>query len=42
MPYATQKSTLASYEVVILDEEGRRVCTSRITCALVPKDRFQG
>jgi len=24
------------YEVVITDEDGRRVCTSRITCALVP------
>jgi uncharacterized protein (TIGR00369 family) len=33
--------TKASYEVVISDEDGRRVCTSRITCALVPKDRFQ-
>jgi uncharacterized protein (TIGR00369 family) len=33
--------TMASYEVVITDEDGRRVCTSRITCALVPKDRFQ-
>jgi 1,4-dihydroxy-2-naphthoyl-CoA hydrolase len=32
--------TMASYEVVISDEDGRRVCTSRITCALVPKDRF--
>ncbi|GAA1960940.1 hypothetical protein GCM10009798_20870 [Nocardioides panacihumi] len=26
----------ASYEVVITDERGKRVCTSRITCALVP------
>lgn len=25
-----------SYDVVITDERGRRVCTSRITCALVP------
>jgi uncharacterized protein (TIGR00369 family) len=33
--------TMASYEVVITDEDGRRVCTSRITCALVPKERFQ-
>jgi 1,4-dihydroxy-2-naphthoyl-CoA hydrolase len=32
--------TMATYEVVISDEDGRRVCTSRITCALVPKDRF--
>ena len=28
--------TMASYEVVITDERGKRVCTSRITCALVP------
>jgi len=34
--------TTASYEVVISDEDGHRVCTSRITCMLVPKDRFQG
>ncbi|KAA1417867.1 hotdog fold thioesterase [Nocardioides humilatus] len=27
--------TSAAYEVVITDESGRRVCTSRITCALV-------
>jgi 1,4-dihydroxy-2-naphthoyl-CoA hydrolase len=33
--------TSASYEVVITDESGRRVCTSRITCALVPADRFR-
>ncbi len=26
--------SLASYEVVISDEQGRRVCTSRITCML--------
>jgi len=26
----------ASYEIVITDERGKRVCTSRITCALVP------
>ncbi len=30
----------ASYEVVITDEEGKRVCTSRITCALVPAAKF--
>jgi uncharacterized protein (TIGR00369 family) len=26
----------ACYEVVITDEQGRRLCTARITCALVP------
>jgi 1,4-dihydroxy-2-naphthoyl-CoA hydrolase len=31
--------TSAAYEIVITDEQGRRVCTSRITCALVPADR---
>lgn len=30
----------ASYEVVITDDHGRRVCTSRITCTLVEADRF--
>jgi 1,4-dihydroxy-2-naphthoyl-CoA hydrolase len=29
--------TMATYEVVITDENGKRVCTSRITCALVPQ-----
>ena len=24
--------TLTSYEIVITDEQGRRVCTSRLTC----------
>jgi len=28
--------TTAAYEVVITNEEGKRVCTARITCALVP------
>jgi len=32
--------TSASYEIVITDERGKRVCTSRITCALLPRDRF--
>ena len=32
--------SMATYEVVISDEDGRRVCTSRITCTLVAKDRF--
>ena len=31
--------TSTSYEVVITDEQGRRVCTSRITCALLPAQR---
>jgi 1,4-dihydroxy-2-naphthoyl-CoA hydrolase len=26
--------TLASYEIVITDEEGRRVCTARLTCVV--------
>ncbi len=33
--------TSTSYEVVITDERGKRVCTSRITCALVPAERFK-
>jgi len=28
--------TSTCYEIVITDERGKRVCTSRITCALVP------
>jgi uncharacterized protein (TIGR00369 family) len=32
--------TSAAYEVVITDERGKRVCTSRITCALVPASKF--
>jgi len=32
--------TTATYEVVITDERGKRVCTSRITCALMPRDRY--
>ncbi|WP_243060223.1 PaaI family thioesterase [Nocardioides sp. SR21] len=34
--------TSASYDVVITDERGKRVCTSRITCALLPKERLVG
>ena len=30
----------ATYEVVISDERGKRVCTSRITCSLVDAQRF--
>ena len=26
--------TVATYEIVIVDDEGRRVCTSRLTCLL--------
>jgi len=32
--------TMASFEVVITDERGMRVCTSRITCALVAAERL--
>ena len=28
-------STLASYEVVVEDSEGRRLCTARLTCMLI-------
>jgi 1,4-dihydroxy-2-naphthoyl-CoA hydrolase len=31
--------TTASYDVVITDEQDRRVCTCRITCALLPRSR---
>jgi len=31
--------TTASYDVVITDEQDRRVCTCRITCALIPRER---
>ncbi|MBO9520409.1 MAG: hotdog fold thioesterase [Nocardioidaceae bacterium] len=31
--------TSAAYEIVITDEQGRRICTSRITCALVEPRR---
>ncbi len=30
--------TMSSFEIVISDEDGRRVCTSRITCALLARD----
>jgi uncharacterized protein (TIGR00369 family) len=32
----------ATYEVLITDEQGRRVCTARITCALMPAERYRG
>jgi uncharacterized protein (TIGR00369 family) len=31
--------TMASYEIVITDDQDRRVCTCRITCALLPAAR---
>lgn len=30
--------TMASFEIVITDDAGRRVCTSRLTCALLSRD----
>jgi len=30
--------TMAAFEIVITDDRGKRVCTSRITCALIPKE----
>ena len=38
-PLALGRS-IASYEVVVTDEAGRRVCTARLTCAL--RDRPPG
>jgi 1,4-dihydroxy-2-naphthoyl-CoA hydrolase len=32
--------SMATYEVVVTDERGKRVCTSRITCALMPRERY--
>ncbi len=34
-----QGRSMACYEIVITDAEGRRVCTARITCQLVAKRR---
>jgi 1,4-dihydroxy-2-naphthoyl-CoA hydrolase len=34
--------TVASYDIVITDERGKRVCTCRLTCALIPRDRVPG
>lgn len=31
--------TMASYEIVITDDAGRRVCTSRLTCAILARPR---
>jgi uncharacterized protein (TIGR00369 family) len=33
--------SFATYDVVISDDRGKRVCTSRITCALMPAERYQ-
>jgi 1,4-dihydroxy-2-naphthoyl-CoA hydrolase len=30
-------SRVASYEILLTDEEGRRVCTARLTCALLQR-----
>ena len=30
----------ACYEVVITDDQGQRLCTSRITCSLLPRAKF--
>lgn len=30
--------SMSSFEIVITDEDGRRVCTSRITCAVLDRD----
>jgi 1,4-dihydroxy-2-naphthoyl-CoA hydrolase len=30
----------AAYEVVITNEAGKRVCTARITCALMPAEQY--
>lgn len=34
--------TSACYEIVVSDEQGRRLCTSRITCALVAAEQVGG
>lgn len=30
--------TMASFEIAVTDEAGRRVCTSRLTCAILERD----
>jgi uncharacterized protein (TIGR00369 family) len=30
----TRGGTLASYEILISDDDGRRVCTARLTCVI--------
>ncbi len=39
-PPAHLGRTSATYEIVITDERGKRVCTSRITCALIDPQRI--
>lgn len=34
--------TIASYEIVITDEAGRRICTARLTCAILDRTRGAG
>jgi 1,4-dihydroxy-2-naphthoyl-CoA hydrolase len=34
-----QGRSIATYEIVISDEEDRRICTARITCSLIPRKR---
>ena len=34
--------SMASFEVVVTDDRGKRVCTSRITCALIAADQVAG
>jgi uncharacterized protein (TIGR00369 family) len=34
--------TIATYEILITDEAGTRVCTARLTCLLRPMDRSPG
>lgn len=34
--------SMATYDVVVSDDQGRRVCTSRITCTLLPAERYRG
>ena len=33
--------SMVSFEVVVTDERDRRVCTARITCALISSDQVQ-
>ncbi|MPZ95687.1 MAG: hotdog fold thioesterase [Propionibacteriales bacterium] len=32
--------TMTSYEIVLTDDRDKRVCTVRLTCALIPRDRY--